>query len=88
MSLHLGNDFVISSKQVVGILNIQSLPSNQAFHTAEKKGSAERVRKIGQGPFRAAVLCTKGTLYYSSADAATLARRLRSINRVMEISRA
>ena len=74
MSLHLGNDFVISSKHIVAILNVQNLPAHHIL--PDKRWNSERVRKIGAGPYRAAVLSTKGTVYYSPVDSLTLARRL------------
>ena len=83
MSLHLGNDFVISSKHIVVILNIQNLPSHPIL--SDTRWNFERVRKIGAGPYRAAVLSTKGTVYYSPIDSLTLARRLNNRNQLFNL---
>jgi hypothetical protein len=85
MSLHLGNDFVISSRQVVSVLNIQRSFDEESNKPQDMRWAVERVRKIGQGPFRSAVLCAKGTIYYSSLDSLTLARRLLNGNKLSRL---
>ncbi len=76
MSLHLGNDFVISSKQVLAILNVQKKASFHLLQTLASKQGTERIRKIGSGRVLSAVLSNKGTYYLSPVEASTLAQRL------------
>lgn len=78
MSLHLGSDFVISSKQIVAVLNLQKLDSPYSLAKALFcPKTQDRIRKIGEGPYRSAILCHKGTIYYSPLDSNTLANRMR-----------
>ncbi len=76
MSLHVGNDFVLSSKQIVAVLKWNSNEGDVFYKGQANSQVADRVRKIGTGPYRAAVLCTKGTLYLSPSNVTTLVRRL------------
>jgi len=89
MSLHLGNDFVISSKQIVGLLNLNNLNQLPNFTSLikqeDKRRGTERIRKIGPGPYRSAILCIKGTLYLSSVDSLTLTRRMRNSNWLLHL---
>jgi hypothetical protein len=78
MSLHLGNDFAISSKQIVSILNLHHLSKDSILYAFLFEGALERRRKIGTGPYRSAVVCKKGTVYLSPLDASTLARRFKT----------
>jgi hypothetical protein len=75
MSLHLGNDFVISTKQIISILNIHGVTGDGYSPLNIGKKSFVRKRKIGPGPYRSAVLCCKGTVYLSPIDSTTLSKR-------------
>jgi regulator of extracellular matrix RemA (YlzA/DUF370 family) len=76
MSLHLGNDIVISSKQLLAILNLQNLKeSSGLLKMLDSRRCTERLRSIGKGRCVSAILCNKGTMYLSPIDANTLARR-------------
>lgn len=86
MSLHVGNDVVISSKQIVTILNICKLTSDsQLIDFINGTQGIERRRKIGKGPYRSAILCKKGTFYFSPIDAKTLAKRIQNGNRWLSL---
>ncbi len=78
MSLHLGNDFIISTKQIISILNIHGVTGDRYSPFNIGKKSVFRKRKIGPGPYRSAVLCCKGTVYLSPIDATTLTKRFKS----------
>jgi regulator of extracellular matrix RemA (YlzA/DUF370 family) len=78
MSFHLGNDFFISSKQLVSIINIQELKSSCCLlqMLAAKQGS-DRVRAICGGKHRSVVI-TKNNIYFlSPIDSKTLAKRIK-----------
>ncbi len=76
MSLHLGNDFVISSKHVLAILNIQKEASPRLRQLLADKQGTESITKIGTGRSLSAVLSNNGTYYLSPVEASTLAQRL------------
>jgi|GEM_PF-6122801 len=80
MSLHLGNDIVISSKQLLAILNLNKLAADSGLlkHLKSRQGT-QRVRVIGSGRSASAVLCNRGTFYLSPIEATTLARRACSL---------
>lgn len=78
MSLHLGNDFVISTKQVLAILNVHKNASPHLLQMLDAKQGTERIRKIGTDRILSAVLSNKGTYYLSPVEASTLARRFAS----------
>jgi len=76
MSLHLGNDFFISSKQLIAILNLQHLQSSsQLLKMLDSKRASNHLRMIGQRKYRSAIITQKGTCYLSPIDSKTLARR-------------
>jgi hypothetical protein len=77
MSLHLGNDFIITTKQTVCILKLKRDLADGAGQPLLPGQVWEKCRKIGAGPFRSAVLCEKGTIYLSPIDASTLVKRLK-----------
>lgn len=77
MSLHLGNDFIITTKQTVCILSLTKEPLDLFIQKLLPGQKSNRRRKIGPGPYRSAVLCEKGTIYLSPIDATTLVKRLR-----------
>jgi hypothetical protein len=66
---------------VVGVLNIQHSPEQESSKPQDMPHLVEHIRKIGPGPYRSAVVCVKGTIYYSPVDSLTLARRLRTGNK-------
>jgi regulator of extracellular matrix RemA (YlzA/DUF370 family) len=77
MSLHLGNDFFISSRQLIAILNIQQLkPMSSLLKMLDAKRGSDRLRVVGQGKYRSAVLTNTNLCYLSPIDAKTLAKRL------------
>lgn len=77
MPLHLGNDVVISTKQIVVVLNLNAAGQAQtkAWSSVAYPGS---VRKLGEGPFRSAVIPARGEVYLSSLDVGTVVKRFRS----------
>lgn len=88
MSLHLGNDFIISSRQVVGILRVDSGASGiPELKTAHKTGSQDRIRLIGPGPYRSAVVCTK-RIYFSPMEASTLTKRIQAGIKFLRVAEA
>jgi hypothetical protein len=77
MSLHLGNDFIITTKQTVCILKLNKDLADLNFQELLPGPGRDKCRKIGPGPFRSAVLCEKGTVYLSPIEACTLVKRLK-----------
>ncbi|MBN1594678.1 DUF370 domain-containing protein [candidate division FCPU426 bacterium] len=76
MSLHLGNDFFISSRQIMAIVNLQHLHEASLLHkTMAHKRAHEHIRCIGKGPYRSLVLTVKNTYYLSPLDSKTLLKR-------------
>jgi hypothetical protein len=80
MSLHLGNDFIITTKQIICILTLKK-PKNEKYNLFAEKllpgQDLDRKRKIGSGPFRSVVLCEKGTIYFSPINTPTLIKRVK-----------
>ncbi|MCK5241370.1 DUF370 domain-containing protein [bacterium] len=78
MSFHLGNDFFISSRQLIAILNVRQLKSSSSLlKMLDAKRGSDRLRVVGQGQYRSAVLTSKNICYLSPIDAKTLAKRLK-----------
>jgi hypothetical protein len=76
MSLHLGNDFLITTKKTVCILKLSKEEPDFNLQNILPGQGIERRRKIGPGPYRSAILCEKGTVYLSPIEAATLTKRM------------
>ena len=79
MFLHLGSDYVISEKNIIGIFDIETVSSNitkSFFKTMEKEG---RVITVTNELPKSVVLCESDigrVCYISQLSAATLKKRL------------
>lgn len=73
MFLHLGNDFTISSRNLICILNLRS---SSLFPDAIRSIKSQKTRKIGENPPRSAVICKKGAIYLSPMNSLTLIHRI------------
>ncbi len=73
--LHVGEDVVVLSREVVAILDLSSSlsPDTQGFlQMAEEEGF---VRNVGPGDFKSVVICQSGNrtrVYYSPISSKTL----------------
>jgi len=87
MLLHIGEDTVLRTRDVVAILDLKSALSfeTQAFLRAAQEKN--EVRNAGEGAFKALILCQrngKSCVYYSPISSDTLKKRfsLASANRL------
>jgi hypothetical protein len=77
MPLYLGNDYSLASNQIVCILNLNRVQTiNNPDNPISWIGKPERIRRIGKGPYHSLVLSKRGTIYFTTLDVRTLAKRL------------
>ncbi|MRX74007.1 DUF370 domain-containing protein [Bacillus lacus] len=75
MYIHLGENFILPSKEVVMILDCQSLEDSQIAQEFLSKQSKQSVKLSEMKP--KSVVITKGKIYFSPLTSSTLKKRAR-----------
>lgn len=84
MFIHLGNDNVIQSKQIVSIVD-QSLIAMSADMEEMIKNARKKGKVLGTADDAKSIVITEDTIYYSSLAVPTLQKRASMISTISKL---
>lgn len=85
MYLHLGNDFLVDTKEIIGIFDIEKSSTSKLTKSfLQKAGKADRIYNVTYEMPKSFIVCLdkdlNETVYISQISCATLLKRMKNIN--------